>query len=141
MQPDQIALPQRGVFGVSEVLPLMRNASHELTRLQREWRQARDDAAHSKAFAKKTRANLLVTLRVFGNDETSGLPMKTSVERNEWCEADADVQSAELAADLAQSHSMDCRATLDHAEEYFGSLRSMLAIERDEHQAERSIPR
>lgn len=134
------ALPRSGSFAMSEVLPLIQRASRELTELRNEWRRLRDAAAQAKADAKRIRAGLMVRLRVFGNDDTNGAPMKTAVERGEWADADSNVQNAELAADLAQSASMDARAALDHAEEYFGTLRSMLGIERDDLQGQRQIP-
>jgi hypothetical protein len=134
------ALPRSGSFASSEVLPLIQQASHRLTELRGDWRELRDHAATAKADAKRIRAGLMVRLRVFGNEQTSGHPMKTAVERSEWADAEPAVQDAELAADLAQSASMDARAALDHAEEYFGTLRSMLGIERDDLQGQRQIP-
>ena len=134
------ALPRSGSFAVSEVLPLIERASHRLIELRQEWRRLRDVAAQAKSDAKSTRANLQVTLRVWGNDQTNNLPMTTAVERGEWCDADSDVQHAELAADLAQSAAMDARAAMDHAEEFFGSLRSMLGMERDDLQGQRHSP-
>lgn len=134
------ALPRSGSFASSEVLPLIQQASHRLSELRREWRELRDQAARDKAEAKRIRAGLMVRLRVFGNEQTSGHPMKTAVERNEWADAEPAVQDSELAADLAQAASMDARAALDHAEEYFGTLRSMLGIERDDLQGQRQIP-
>jgi hypothetical protein len=134
------AMPTRGVFATSEVLPLMREASHKLADARAEHKRLRDEAAHRKADAKRIRANLMVNLRVWGNEATGDMPMKTSVERNEWADADANVQQAELAADLAQSAAMDSRAALDAAEAFFSSLQGMLAIERDENRAERGAP-
>lgn len=134
------ALPRSGSFAVSEVLPLIQQASHRLETLRYDWKRLRDEAAEAKALAKKTRANLIVYLRIWGTERTGSNPMKTSVERNEFADADPDVQHAELAADLAQSAAMDARAGLDHAEEYFGTLRSMLGIERDDLQGQRHSP-
>lgn len=138
--PERGLLPQSGAFAMSEVLPLMQRASHELTRLRDERKRLRDAAAEAKALAKKTRADLIVNLRVWGNDGTNGAPIKTSAERNEWADADADVQRTELLADLAQAAAINAGDALDHAEEYFSSLQGMLAIERDEMKAERQIP-
>lgn len=125
-------VPSGGVFAISEVLPLMRDASSQLTQARERWREARDAAAHAKAEAKRTRANLIVHLRVWGNDGTTGMPIKTSAERNEWADADEAVQQSELAADLAQTNAMNERAVLDAAEEHFKALTGMLAIERDQ---------
>lgn len=135
--PGAAPVPQGGVFALSSVLPLMSQASAQLNEKRTEWKRLRDAAAHAKSEAKRTRANLIVQLRVWGTQETGSEPIKTSAERNEFADADPDVQAAELAADLAQSAAMDARAALDHVEEYFGSLRSMLAIERDEWNQER----
>ena len=68
-----------------------------------EWQRLRIEANNAKAVAKQTRANLVVRLRVFGNDGTGGIPIKTSAERLEWADADPEVQQAELNADLAQT--------------------------------------
>lgn len=125
-------VPTQGAFATSEVLPKIAHASRELTRLQDEWRTLRDQAAQDKSAAKALRANLIVTLRVWGNEGTSGLPIKTSAERNEWADADSDVQATELKADLAQTAAMHARSQLDAAQDYFSALQSMLAIERDE---------
>lgn len=133
-------VPMRGVFATSEVLPLMQQASAEMTRLRNERKQLRDAAANAKAEAKRIRANLIVNLRVWGNEDIGGVPIKTSAERNEWADADSEVQAAELQADLAQTAAMHAGDALDHAEEYFRSLSGMLAIERDENRAERGAP-
>lgn len=133
-------LPRSGAFATSEVLPLMTEASHKLTELRDERKRLRDLAAQAKALAKKTRADLIVELRVFGNAETGGYEIKTSAERNEWADADADVQATELAADLAQTAAMNAADALEDAQSYFASLQGMLAIERDEMKAERGIP-
>lgn len=125
-------VPSGGVFAISEVLPLMRDASRQLDLARERWKAARDDAAQSKADAKRTRANLIVQLRVWGNEGNGGRPITTSVERQEWADADESVQAAELAADLAQSNAMNERAVLDAAEEHFRALTGMLAIERDQ---------
>lgn len=131
------AVPSGGVFAISEVLPLQAQASRVLNERRQTWRELRDAAAEAKALAKKTRADLVVYLRVWGVEATGGVPMKTSVERQEWADASEEVQQAELEADLAQSAAMDARAALDHAEEYFKSLTTMLGIERDTFKAER----
>ena len=125
-------VPVGGVFAISEVLPLMRDASRQLDAARIRWRDARDAAAQAKADAKRTRANLIVQLRVWGNEGTGGLPIKTSAERQEWADADQAVQQSELAADLAQTNAMNERAVLDAAEEHFRALTGMLAIERDQ---------
>lgn len=138
-QPPGLHVPQRGAFATSEVLPLVQQASGQLRRARDEWRAARDAASNAKALAKKTRADLIVTLRTWGNDVT-GEPIKTSAERNEWADADADVQQRELEADLAQTVAMTAGAALKQAEEEFGMLRSALGIERDEMAAERGGP-
>lgn len=128
--------PSRGVFAVSEVLPKMREASARMDRTREAWLEARTTANESKARAKKVRADLIVTLRAFGND-TTGVPIKTSAERQEWADADPDVQQAELEADLAQTIAMTAAAAFDQAKEEFGVLRTMLGIERDQFEAER----
>lgn len=131
-------LPRGGVFAVSEVLPIMAAASRQLEHLRAERKRLRDEAAEARALARKTRANLIVELRVWGNEGSSGLPITTSVERNEWADADPDVQRTELAADLAQTAAMNAGDALTDAQAYFSSLSTMLATERDSMRAERS---
>lgn len=133
-------LPSGGAFATSEVLPLMAEASRRLNDTRDERKRLRDAAAEAKALAKKTRADLIVNLRVWGLEDLGIAPIKTSAERQEWADADADVQAAELAADLAQTAAMNAGDALDHAEEYFRSLAGMLAIERDEMKFERGAP-
>lgn len=111
---------------------MIRSASAELVARRESWKELRDAAAEAKARAKKLRADYLVSLRVWGTLETGSVEIRTAVERNEWADANPDIQEAELAADLAQSASMDARAALDHAEEYYKALTQLLAIERDD---------
>jgi len=132
-------LPQMGSFATSEVLPLIAQAARELNYAREDRKRLRDLAAEAKAHAKRTRANLIVTLRVWGNDST-GAAIKTSAERQEWADADANVQQAELDADLAQTLAMNAGDALKHAEDYFSALSGMLAIERDELKAQRGAP-
>jgi len=100
-----------------------------------------ENRLEAKAKARKVRADLIVYLRVWGTEETGGLPIKTSAERNEWADADADVQQAELEADLAQTVQMSSRAAWEEAQAYFGTLQTMLGMERDEFKFERGGPR
>lgn len=130
--PGGGALPVRGAFATSEVLPLLKVASETMRRLGDEWRGLRENADRLKAEAKRVRANLIVELRVFGNDGTNGVPIKTSAERNEWADADAAVQAAELAADLAQTVQMAAREAYHDAQGYYETLRQMASVERDE---------
>ena len=51
---------------------------------------------------------------------------------NEWADADAAVQSAELAADLAQTVQMAAREVYHDAQGYYETLRQMASVERDE---------
>lgn len=129
--PGGVPLPQRGVFATSEVLPLLRQAADRMNELGAEWKRLREAADAAKAEAKRKRANLIVELRTWGNDVT-GQPIKTSAERQEWADADGDVQQAELEADLAQTVQMTAREAYHDAQGYFDVLRSMLAVERDE---------
>lgn len=124
-------LPRSGVFSTSEVLPLLAQASRRMDDLGNEWRRLRTIADEKRAHAKAVRANLIVELRTWGNDVT-GQPIKTSAERNEWADADAEVQQAELEADLAQTVQMAAREAYHDAQGYFETLRSLSAIERDE---------
>ena len=78
-----------------------------------------------------------MTLRVWGNEGSDGLPIKTSVERNEWADADANVQQAELDADLAQTLAMVAASAWQEANAYFGTLQTMLGMERDQFKFER----
>lgn len=133
-------LPQRGAFAASEVLPLIRSASAVLESRRIAWRELRDAAAEAKSAAKKIRADYLVSLRVWGTLETGSVEIRTAVERNEWADANPDIQNAELAADLAQSASMDARAALDHAEEHYKQLSGLLAIERDDLKRQYNTP-
>jgi len=129
--------PRGGVFAISEVVPIVQQAAGEMRRLREEWVQLRNARDEAKAHAKKVRADLIVTLRVWGNDENGGMPMKTSVERNEWADADANVQQAELEADLAQTAAMNAHAAWSEAQAYFQTLQSMLGMERDQLKWER----
>lgn len=134
--PGGPGVPQGGAFAVSEVLPLLRAARDKMDAARTAWEVARTTANEAKAHARKTRADLIVRLRVYGNDDV-GVPIRTSAERNEWADADADVQQTELAADLAQTVAMAARAAFDTAVEEFGILRTMLGMERDQFKADR----
>ncbi len=129
------ALPQRGVFATSEVLPLLAEGARRMNELAADWKRLREEADAKKAHAKQLRANLIVSLRTWGNDVT-GQPIKTSAERNEWADADADVQQAELEADLAQTVQMHAREVYHDAQGYYEVLRQMLSVERDEQKRE-----
>lgn len=133
------AIPKSGVFAQSEVLPIMQAASRALEAHRRAWQEAREDANRKKARAKKVRADLVVHLRTWGND-TTGTPIKTSAERQEWADADPEVQQAELEADLAQTVQMAAHDAYRQALEEFGMLRTMLGMERDDAAAERGGP-
>lgn len=133
------SLPQRGVFATSEVLPMISAAAARMSEAGANWRELREEADRKRDHAKRVRANLIVSLRTWGNDVT-GQPIKTSAERQEWANADADVQQAELEADLAQTVQMAAREAYNDAQGAFDILRSMLAIERDENRAERGAP-
>lgn len=137
--PGGVALPQRGVFATSEIVPLIQQASMRMRELGDEWAALREAADVAKGRAKKTRADLIVSLRTWGNDVT-GQPIKTSAERNEWADADADVQQAELEADLAQTVQMVAREAYHDAQGYFETLRQMLSVERDEWKREHGGP-
>lgn len=139
-QPGPL-VPRGGSFAVSEVLPLIAAASHQLNTLREERHAARERAAEAKANARRIRANLIVNLRVWGIEVEGIPPIKTSAERNEWADADANVQQAELEADLAQAAAINAGDALDDAQSYFETLRSMLAIERDDLNTERGAPR
>lgn len=128
----QMQMPQRGVFAMSETLPIIQNHLAAMNTARDEWLRLRVAANEAKAHAKQTRANLIVRLRVFGNDGTGGIPIKTSAERNEWADADPGVQQAELDADLAQTVQMAAREAYDDAQAAFDTLRSMLGMERDD---------
>lgn len=127
-----VLLPSGGVFAQSEAMVAIKAARDEMWRCRTEWIECRDRRDHTKAEARKVRANLLVRLRVFGNEATNDLPMKTAVERNEWADADADVQRAELEMDLAQSAAMSAFQAYQDAQALFGTLQGILGIERDE---------
>lgn len=129
--------PQRGAFAVSEVLPLQARASATLRDARQTWEDRRREANEAKAHAKQVRANLIVRLRVWGNDSTDSVPIKTSAERQEWADADPEVQEAELAADIAQTVAMAAHGAYQQALEEFGMLRTMLGMERDQFAAER----
>lgn len=131
-------VPQGGVFAVSEVLPIIIQARREVDRLRGERREARERAAQAKAKARKTRADLIVTLRVWGNGETSGIPMKTSAERQEWADASPEVQQAELEADLAQTLAINAGDAYADAQAHFATLQTLAGMERDQFRAERA---
>ena len=130
-------VPQRGAFAMSEVLPIIQQASTEMRARREAWLEAREARDRAKALAKKTRADCIINLRVWGTEETGGVPIKTSAERNEWADADAEVQQAELEADLAQTVAMAAHAAWQEASAYFGTLQTMLGMERDEFKHER----
>lgn len=127
-----VSLPTGGVFAQSEVMVAIRQARDEMWNAREEWKQARTAKDEAKRLARKTRADLIVRLRVFGNEGTAGVPIKTSAERNEWADADADVQNAELAADLAQTVAMTAYEAYQDAQAMFGTLQGILGIERDD---------
>jgi hypothetical protein len=133
-------LPSRGSFAVSEVLPLIQQASAEVRGKGDEWRALREESDRKRAHAKQVRANLIVRLRVWGNEGTGDNPIKTSAERQEWASADPEVQQAELDADLAQTVQMAAREAYADAQGRFEVLRSMLAIERDDAKREWTGP-
>lgn len=127
-----VTLPTGGVFAQSEVMVSIRQAAQEMQRTRAEWIERRSAKDHAKAHARKTRADLMVRLRVFGNEATDDAPMRTAVERNEWADADADVQRAELDMDLAQSLAMTAYEAYQDAQALFGTLQGILGIERDD---------
>jgi hypothetical protein len=127
-----VTLPSGGVFAASEVMRTIREARDDMWRRKQEWLELRTAKDHAKAAAKKVRADLMVRLRVFGNDATDNVPMKTGVERNEWADADADVQRAELDADLAQTVAMAAYEAYQDAQALFATLQTVLGIERDD---------
>lgn len=133
---QQVRLPQQGAFAISEVLPIMQHHAAELRRLRDERKRLRDAAAQAKANARRVRANLVAYLRTFGNDVT-GAPIKTSAERQEWADADAEVQQAELDADLAQAAAINAGDALADQQAIFATLQTMLGVERDVLKAER----
>lgn len=133
-------MPQRGVFAVSEVLPMMAAASADLRLARETWETARTEAAQAKHDAKKLRADYIVYLRVWGAADTGNVPIKTSAERQEWADANPAIQQAELDADLKQAVAMSARAALDQAQHEFGLLQGMLGIERDGFKWERGEP-
>lgn len=127
-------MPRHGAFAVSEVLPLISARARNLEHLQAEAYQLRIAADEAKAEAKRVRASFISRLRVWGIqvDGYDIPPIKTSAERQEWANADPDVQQAELDADLAQSAKMNAQAAYELAKAEFDTLNGMLAIERDE---------
>lgn len=133
-------MPQRGAFALSETVPLIREWADKMHQSRRAWENARLDANAKKARAKKVRADLIVRLRVFGHENTGGVAIKTSAERNEWADADGDVQQAELDADLAQTVQMSAREAYEETARVFDTLRSMLAVERDDMKREHNAP-
>lgn len=139
-QPGQLQMPQRGAFALSETVPLIQQYATAMREAREEWQRLRLEANEKKARAKKVRADLIVQLRVFGSEMTGNTPIKTSAERNEWADADADVQQAELEADLSQTVQMSAREAYEEAARVFDTLRSMLGIERDDMKREHGGP-
>jgi len=139
-QPGKLQMPQRGAFALSETVPLIQQYATAMRDAREEWQRLRLEANEKKARAKKVRADLIVQLRVFGAEMTGNTPIKTSAERNEWADADADVQQAELDADLAQTVQMSAREAYEEAARVFDTLRSMLGIERDDMKREHGGP-
>lgn len=136
IQPGAAPVPQGGVFAISEVMPFIQRAAAELADKREAWKGARDakDAAHARA--RKVRADLMVTLRILGNDAT-GAPIRTAVERNEWADADPTVQQAELDRDVAQTAAMASYEAYQDAQASFSLLQSYLGMERDSLRSER----
>lgn len=130
--PGGLPLPQRGVFAAMEILPLIQSAAVEMRRLNAEWKALRVEADEKKATAKRTRANLVARLRVMGTEQTGNIPIRTSAERQEWADADADVQRAELEADLAQTVQMAAREAYHDAQSYYETVRQLMSVERDD---------
>jgi hypothetical protein len=130
--PAQIRLPQRGVFAASETIPIIQQAAANMRDRGDEWRRLRTEADEKRALAKSTRANLVVTLRVWGAESTGNLPIKTSAERQEFAAADSDVQRTELEADLSQTVQMVAREAYNDAQAFFQTLQTLLAVERDD---------
>lgn len=124
-------IPQRGAFALSEVLPQIQQAAALMDEARDEWTRLREGANRAEAHAKKTRADFLVKLRVFGNDALGGLPIKTAAERKEWADADSEVQQAELEADLAQTVQMSAKEAYESAKGKFDAMRSALSMEKE----------
>lgn len=136
IQPGAAPVPQGGVFAISEVLPLIQRAAADLADKRQAWVDARNAKDEAHAAARKTRADLMVTLRILGNDET-GKPIRTAVERNEWADADPAVQAAELGRDVAQTTAMAAYEAYQDAQASFSLLQSYLGMERDQLRSER----
>lgn len=139
-QHTEVKMPRRGVFAISETLPLIQAQAKKMDDARNEWQRLRLEANAAKARAKKVRADLIVTLRVWGNAGSGNVPIKTSAERNEWADADPEVQQAELEADLAQTAQMVAREAYDSTAAVFDTMRSVLGMERDDLKRERSDP-
>lgn len=137
---EVLRAPRRGAFAMSETVPLIQEWAERMRTSREAWETARLDANEKKAYAKKVRADLIVRLRVFGHEATGGVQIKTSAERNEWADADATVQQAELEADLAQTVQMSAREAYEETARVFDTLRSMLAVERDDMKREHNAP-
>lgn len=133
--------PTRGAFATSEVLPELGRIVAERNRLQREWLAAKTEAVNKAAEAKRLRANLIVNLRVWGTELTGGVAIKTSAERQEWADADADWQQLDLEASLAAAVATATRMAYDTADEHMQALRSALGMERDENKWQQGAPR
>lgn len=127
-----IVLPTRGSFAASEVLPMIQRAAAEMHARGGEWRRLREEADQKRAEAKRIRAGMILTLRVWGAEQTGNIPIKTSAERVEWANGDPAVQQADLEADLAQTVSMYARENYNDAQSFFNTLQSLQAIERDD---------
>lgn len=136
-----VNLPQRGAFAMSETLPLVQEWATKMHAARTEWERLRIAENEAKAEAKRVRANLMITLRVFGNEATGGIQMKHATERNEWADADANVQAAELAAALAQTAQMVAKEAYEEAARVFDTIRSMMAVEREDFSREWHKPR
>lgn len=126
-----MAVPQRGAFAMSETMPMIQQAAALMEEARLNWVKLRTEADEKKARAKKVRADLIVQLRVYGNEMTGDRPIKTSAERNEWANADGEVQQAELEADLAQTVQMAAREAYDDKQGQFDALRSALSMEKE----------
>lgn len=116
---------------LSTVLPRLQYVVAQRKELEDDYERVAREAAEANAEHKRVRANLITTLRVFGNTSTGGEAIRTSSERNEWADSDSDVQRLQLAADLLDEQKRAIKMRWETLDAEMRALNSLLVSERE----------